>query len=130
MAQLLRYALVGTVSNGSAYVAYLLLTAAGIGPRLAMTVVYVAAATAAFWGNRWLTFHHRGSVASSGSRFALAHLAGYATNLTLLTVFVRWLGLPHQLVQAIAIVLVAGLLFVLSRNFVFVDIIGKPGGQP
>ena len=42
-----------------------------------------------------------------------------AANLALLVLFVDWLGFPHQIIQAGAIVVVALWLFVLSRYFVF-----------
>ena len=51
-------------------------------------------------------------------------------NLLILALFVDWLGLPHQYVQAAAIVVVALFLFALSRFFVFVpDHSGKNSGS-
>jgi len=117
--QLVRYAVVGIASNLAGYLVYLFITWLGVGPKTAMTCLYLLGATVSFVGNRQWTFGHRGSIAAGALRFAFAHLLGYLLNLTLLVVFVDRLGFPHQLVQGIAIFVVAGFLFVLFRWFVF-----------
>ena len=117
--QLARYGLVGLASNAAGYLVYLALTATGLAPRYAMSLLYTVGALAGFFGNRRLTFSHRGSVMSSGLRYALAHLGGYALNLFLLTLFAERLHYPHQAVQAAAVFVVAAYLFVTFRLFVF-----------
>lgn len=117
--QLLRYAALGLLTNGAGYLAYLGLTWAGLDPKLAMTLLYVGVAVASYAGNRTLTFSFRGGVLGSGVRFALAHLGGYCINLLLLALLVDRMGLPHQAVQAAAIFVVAGYLFVALKYFVF-----------
>jgi putative flippase GtrA len=117
--QLVRYAVVGIASNVAGYLAYLLITWLGVGPKLAMSCLYVLGATVSFIGNRRWTFSHEGSISASAVRFAIAHALGYLLNLSILLVFVDHLGFPHQLVQAVAIVVVALFLFVLFRLFVF-----------
>lgn len=126
MQQIIRYGLVGVATNALAFGAYLLLTWLGVPPKTAMTLVYLLAAVAGYWGNRQLTFAHRGSVLGSGARYVLAHAMGYAVNWTLLAVGVDRLGHPHQLVQAFAILAVACLLFVAFRFFVFADATPTP----
>ncbi|MDP3891508.1 GtrA family protein, partial [Nocardioides sp.] len=86
MQQIIRYGLVGVATNALAFGAYLLLTWLGVPPKTAMTLVYLLAAFAGYWGNRQLTFAHRGSVLGSGARYVLAHGMGYAVNWTLLAV--------------------------------------------
>jgi putative flippase GtrA len=117
--QLVRYAVVGLASNVSGYLAYLLITWLGVGPKLAMTCLYLLGATVSFVGNRRWTFSHEGSIGASAARFAIAHALGYLLNLSILLAFVDHLGFPHQAVQAVAIVVVALFLFVLFRLFVF-----------
>ena len=119
MKQLLRYAVVGIASNVAGYLAYLAVTAIGIGPKSAMTGLYALGALVSFLGNRRWTFAHRGSVSGSALRFAVAHVLGYLLNLAILVVFVDHLGFAHQAVQAVAIVVVALFLFTLFRTFVF-----------
>jgi putative flippase GtrA len=84
-----------------------------------MTLLYGVGATIGFIGNRRLTFSHTGNVLGSGFRYILAHLTGYFLNLAILLVFVGHLGYPHQLIQAIAIFVVAGYLFIVFKFFVF-----------
>jgi putative flippase GtrA len=119
MRQLVRYAVIGLATNVSGYTVYLLVTWAGIEPKVAMTSLYLIGAIASFFANRRWTFSHQGSIAAGGIRFGIAHLLGYLLNLGLLLVFVDRLGFPHQAVQAVAIVLVALFLFALFRWFVF-----------
>jgi putative flippase GtrA len=117
--QLISYALVGIASNAAGYLIYLLLTYFWPHPKLSMSILYVVGATVSYLGNKSLTFRHTGGHVSSGIRYLLAHLAGYAMNLGLLTYFVDVVGLPHQLVQASSIFIVAAFLFVAFKFFVF-----------
>jgi putative flippase GtrA len=119
MRQLVRYAAVGIATNVSGYAVYLLVTWAGMEPKVAMTSLYLMGAVASFFANRRWTFSHEGSIAAGGVRFGIAHLLGYLVNLGLLMIFVDRLGFPHQAVQAAAIVIVALLLFALFKWFVF-----------
>lgn len=117
--QLFRYGVVGVVQNAAGYLLYLLVTWLGVPPKLALTVLYAAGATASFFGNRKFTFRHEGAVLSSGPRFVLAHVAGYLITLLIQLVVTDRLGYPHQLAQGVAIFVVAGFLFVTFRYFVF-----------
>ncbi len=119
MRQLIRYGLVGIASNLTAYFIYLIITYLGIGPKLAMTFVYLVGASVGFFGNRNWTFAHRGALAGTASRYGLAHLIGYLLNLAILTIFVDHFGYAHQWVQAAAIIIVAGFLFFAFKYFVF-----------
>lgn len=117
--QLIRFAFVGIVSNLAGYLLYLLLTYFGATPKLTMTLLYVVGATIGYIGNRNLTFAHKGSLFGSGVRYLLAHCVGYGINLVILIIFVDKLGYPHQWVQAVAIFVVAGCLFIAFKFFVF-----------
>ena len=115
--------MVGAVSNLTIYFVYLLITYFGVEPKAAMTLVYIVGAFIGFIGNRKWTFAHRGASASAALRYALAYLLGYLLNFLILYTFVDRLGYGHQGVQAAAIVIVAGFLFVVLKNFVFREII-------
>ena len=118
-AQLLNYALVGLLSNGLGYVLYLFLIALGSTPKLTMTALYITGALISFVGNQRLTFSYQGGTLGSGIRFVLAHAVGYAINFCLLAVLVDHFGYAHQWVQALAIFVVAGYLFLALKFFVF-----------
>ena len=115
----MRYAVVGIISNLSGYFAYLLLTLISVGPKLAMTLVYVTGASVGYFGNRQWTFAHQGEFFSTLIKYGLAHCCGYLLNFIILYVFVDRMSYPHQVVQAVAIIVVAAFLFILLKYVVF-----------
>lgn len=117
--QLLRYAVVGVLTNSLGYVAYLVSTYVGGTPKSTMTTLYIIGVLISFLANRSFTFQHNGPIGAAGMRFLAAHLMGYLLNLFLLFVLVDKLSFPHQYIQGMAIIIVAFFLFVLSRAFVF-----------
>ncbi len=117
--QFFSYALIGVLTNVLGYATYLGLTYLWGAPKLTMTALYLAGASIGFLANRRFTFRHDGGIGITGIRYLLAQVAGYLLNLVLLLLFVDWFDFPHQIVQAIAIVVVAIFLFVLLRIFVF-----------
>lgn len=119
LAQLVKYGIIGLLSNACGYALYLLLTELGAPPKLVMTLLYLTGALIGFFGNRRLTFSYQGGFLGSGFRYILAHTLGYGINLALLTVFVDHFGYAHQWVQAMAILVVAGYLFLTLKFFVF-----------
>ena len=119
MRQLVRYGLVGVVSNVTIYFVYLFITYIGVEPKTAMTLVYIIGASLGFIGNRKWTFDHRGKSSSASLRYVLAHLFGYLLNFLILFTFVDRLGYFHQLVQALAIIIVAAFLFIVFKYYVF-----------
>jgi putative flippase GtrA len=119
MRQLIRYGLVGIVSNLSIYIIYLLMTYLGVEPKIAMTFVYVIGASIGYIGNRNWTFSYRGNQFSAGLRYTLAYFFGYVLNYLILFILVDHLGYLHQWVQAGAIIIVAGFLFVVLKYVVF-----------
>lgn len=121
MEQLIRYGLVGVVSNVAIYFFYLIITYLGVEPKTAMTLVYVIGTVVGFIGNRKWAFAHRGDFSSAALRYVLAHLFGYLLNLLILLVLVDHLGYAHQWVQILAIIIVAGFLFIVFKYFVFHD---------
>ena len=120
MLQLIRYGFVGVVSNAAMYAVYIFITYLGVEPKTAMTLVYVIGASIGFVGNRKWTFAHRGDSFGAVLRYVLAHVFGYLLNFMILFAFVDRLGYAHQWVQAGAIVVVAGFLFIVFKYFVFV----------
>lgn len=119
MRQLIRYGVVGVMSNAAIYFVYLLITYLGVEPKTAMTLVYIIGAAIGFIGNRKWTFAHRGDASSAVIRYILAHLSGYLLNFLILFTFVDRLEYAHQWVQAMAIMIVAGFLFIVFKYFVF-----------
>lgn len=119
--QLIRYAIIGIASNFAGYVAYLLLTFFLVGPKIAMTFVYLTGASVGYFGNRRWTFGHKGKILTAVIKYTLAHICGYTINFFILYVFVDRMSYPHQAVQLVAILVVAGILFLVFKKFVFAD---------
>jgi len=92
-----------------------------------MTTLYLLAALIGFFANRRFTFFHDGHIGVIGIRYLLAQFVGYLLNFVILLLFVDWLDFPHQIVQAIAIVVVAIFLFVVLRVFVFAPSLAVTG---
>lgn len=116
---MLRYGLVGLFSNACGYGLYVLVTWFGVPPLVAMSLLYSAGALIGFIGNRKWAFSYEGKALPSLVRYWITHCIGFGLNFSMLYVFVDRLGYPHQLVQAIAVFVVAGFLFVMFRLFVF-----------
>lgn len=125
--QLFTYALIGVLTNVLGYAIYLILTYLWGAPKLTMTALYFVGASMGFLANRRFTFRHDGGIGVTGIRYLLAQVAGYLLNLVLLLLFVDWFDFPHQIVQAIAIVVVAIFLFVVLRLFVFAPSLAVTG---
>lgn len=117
--QLVRWLIVGTVVNAALYLVYLGLTASVLGPRTAMTVVYVAGVLLGFIGHRSWSFEHRGRPEPALMRYLGAYLLGYFLNLAGLQFGIEILGWPHQLVQGVMVVVVAISMFAMQKYFVF-----------
>jgi len=119
--QMVRFAVVGVTSNVLLYLLYLLLTSAGLGYKVSMTLLYFLAVLQTFLGNRAWTFRHIGDMQRSLVRYFSSYAIGYLLNFVLLYVFVDRFGLAHQWVQAGAIIGIALLLFLLQKYWVFWD---------
>jgi putative flippase GtrA len=117
--QVWRFGVVGVGTNLAGYLVYLAVTHAGLAPKIAMSLLYGLGATLSFVLNRHWTFGHQGGVSGAGLRFAMVHCGGYALNFAMLAVLHDRLGWPHQMVQGLAVVVVALCLFVAFRLFVF-----------
>jgi putative flippase GtrA len=117
--QFLRYVVVGLASNLVCYLAYLGLSALGMDPKLAMTILYAVGVLQTFFFNKKWTFKQDGAVPAAFYRYCIAYGAGYLLNLAVLYVLVDLQGYPHQLVQATMIVVLAMMLFLSQKFWVF-----------
>ncbi len=118
--QFVAYALIGICTNAVGYAIYLFATHVWGAPKITMTVLYIVGAYSSFIANRRFAFRHDGSLGVAGGRYIVMQLIGYIVNFGMLLVFVDMLNFPHQIVQAIAIGVVAIFLFVVLRLYVFV----------
>jgi len=117
--QVIRYGLVGVLNNLLGYLIYLLITWFGVDPKIAITILYPAAAATAYFGHSKYSFSYQGRHTNTLLRYALAHFVGYGVNFVMLFVLSDRLKFPHQAVQASAIFVVAAILFLMFKYFVF-----------
>ena len=117
--QFARFAIVGVVSNAALFLFYLLVTQVGMGHKLAATLAYGLGVAQTFVFNRGWSFRHDGAAGPALGRYVAAYGSGYLLNMIALFVFVDRAGMPHQWVQGIVIVVLAVLLFVLQKFWVF-----------
>lgn len=120
--QVIKYLITGMVSNGIGYCFYLIATMyVGLGPKTAMTGLYITAALVNFFVNRRWTFRATASMQRSATRFLLMIIFGYFINLIGLYVCVDLAGWPHQLVQAGAIAIMTIYFYTLNKWYVHAD---------
>lgn len=117
--QLLRYGIIGVLSNAVGYLLYLAITAAGLEHKLTMTLLYVIGVAQTFIFNKRWTFRHNGMYRPVLIRYCISYAFGYAVNLLALYMLVDCLGYPHQIVQGMMIVALAAMLFLLQKFWVF-----------
>ncbi|MDP1652022.1 MAG: GtrA family protein [Rhodocyclaceae bacterium] len=117
--QFTRYVIVGLASNTFLYFLYLLITWFGIGPKTAMTLLYSAGVAQTFYFNRSWSFGHKGRASSALLRYIAAYAFGYVFNLAALLLLVDSWNWPHQWVQGVMIFVIAVMLFLLQRYWVF-----------
>ena len=119
LTQFSRYAIVGLASNAIGYVLYIALTRLGLGPKLAMSLLYGIGILQTFLFNKRWTFGHRGACGSVFARYCIVYGLGYVVNLLVLILLVDQVGLQHQWVQGVMILIVAVVLFTAQRYWVF-----------
>lgn len=117
--QLARYAIVGLLSNVFGYLLYLAITALGMEPKLAMTLLYIIGTLQTFFFNRKWSFSHDGAFQGPFIRYILSYAFGYLLNLAALLILVDWVHWPHQIVQGVMIFILAAMLFLLQKYWVF-----------
>lgn len=119
LGQLLRYGVIGVLNNLLGYLIYLVVTWLWLDPKVAVTLMYPIGTATAYFGHSRYSFVYSGCTSHGIARYFIAHLIGYGANIGMLYLFSDRLGYPHQLVQAVAIVAVASILYLLFRYFVF-----------
>lgn len=117
--QLMRYVIVGLASNLACYLVYLALVSLALNPKLAMSITYGVGVLQTFVFNKRWTFQHGAAQDSAFYRYCSAYGAGYLLNLAVLYVLVDCYGVAHQLVQATMIVVLAIMLFLAQKFWVF-----------
>jgi putative flippase GtrA len=117
--EFLRYAVVGAAINFLGFLLYVLFTTLGVSPVLTISIFYPLHIGLAFYLNKKWSFRHEGRISPSAVRYLIAYLCCYASNVSALKFFNGYLGYSHLIVQAITIFVIALLLFLAQKHWVF-----------
>lgn len=115
---IVRYAVAGVLMNLVGYAIYVLVTYFGVEHKIAMSCLYFIGIGVNFYVNRRWTFKATGSSLSGFGRYVIVIILGYLLNLVWLYIFADYMGFAHQVVQALAIVLMAGYFFAANKFIV------------
>jgi putative flippase GtrA len=91
----------------------------GVDYKWAVSILYTASAIQTFFLNRRWSFQYNGNAQWAFIRYLLAYAFGYLLNIFMLIVLVDVAGFPHQLAQGAMIPIIAVLLFLLQKFWVF-----------
>ncbi len=116
--------------NGCGFLIYALITTLGVSPVLTISIFYPIYIGLAFYLNKKWSFNHKGRLSTSAVRYLIAYIGCYLSNAAALKFFSGYLGYSHLIVQAITIMIMAFLLFLIQKYWVFrVRGIAVPHGQ-
>lgn len=119
LGQLIRYGIVGLTSNAVGYLIYLAITKAGIEHKIAMSLLYGVGVAQTFILNKRWSFRHSGAHRIAFVRYCISYSFGYFINLASLYILVDRFGYPHQIIQGMMIIVLAVMLFVLQKFWIF-----------
>lgn len=117
--QLARYGIVGILNNLLGYLIYLIITFFLLDPKIAISLFYPIGAVTGYLGHMKYSFTYHGKNTNAWGRYFFTYLIGYVINLMMLWILSDIFHFPHQAVQALAIFIVAGVLFFMLKYFVF-----------
>lgn len=117
--QLLRFLIIAVFSNAFLYLIYIVLTGFGLDYKTAMTLLFVLGTLQTFLANKRWTFSHQGLPGLAFLKYASVYCFAYLINFLALVVLVDYQNIPHQIVQAGTIPILAVMLFLLQKFWVF-----------
>lgn len=117
--QFASYVIIGLTANGLGLLGFAVLTGLGLSPEFAISIIYPTHITFAFILNKSWSFSHKGHIPTSAVRYLIAYIGCYVLNVAVLKFFSGYLGYSHLIVQAITILVMALLLFLAQKYWVF-----------
>ena len=105
--QFIRYGFSGLINNLLGYFVYLVLTFFWLKPKTAIILIYFLAGTTGYFLHMKYSFAYHGSNINVLLRYILTYMICYVINLLVLVILTDVFHFSHQLVQALAIFIVA-----------------------
>ncbi|MEL7444445.1 MAG: GtrA family protein [Pseudomonadota bacterium] len=118
---LMRYGIVGLVSNTLLFLIYLVLEALGAAPELAATIAFALGCAWTYIANRNWSFASDTAHGFAAPRYVLTYAMGYVFTIGTLFLTHRVFGWPHYVGQLCAILIAAVAIFLLLKVWVFQD---------
>lgn len=118
-AEVIRFVIVGLKSNVVYYLLYVALTSVGVGPKTAVTAVFVFGIVYAFWFSKAFVFRNRQKLSWQFFRYLLVYALLLFLNLVLLDFATLGLGISHLISQPLISLVLTAPLFLLLKFFVF-----------
>lgn len=119
LAEAIRFGLVGIKNNVVYYLLFVVVSLAGAGPKLAVTIIYIFGIIYTFWFNKGFVFRDLHPSGSQFARYIFVYFVGWALNLVLLDITIAQAGVNRYLAQALLIFPLAGLTFLALKLYVF-----------
>lgn len=117
--QAARFGVVGVVSNAVGFCLYLIFTWFGVGHKLAMSILFCLGTAQTFVFNKQWSFQYRHRDRTVMLRYLATYCLGYLINLAALFVLVDYARFPHAQVQGAMILVIAAMMFLLQKYWVF-----------
>ena len=117
--QLIKFIIVGIISNLVLFCVYLLLTKIGLGYKFAMSLLFIIGVIQTFTANKTWTFQHTTPIKGAYLRYFSIYALGYLINLIVLVVAVDELAFQHQWVQGVMTIFLGLFFFILQKFWVF-----------
>jgi putative flippase GtrA len=116
--ELVKFVIVGAISNIGLYVLYLILTESGVGHKASMSLLYLIGVVQTYFFNKQWTFRDKSSH-KVFLTYIIINLVLYGINLASMIFWVDYLKFPHQIIQGFMIIIIAGIFFFLQKKFIF-----------
>jgi len=118
--KLIRYGIVGAISNGLLYLLYVGLTLLlSLAPLLASTIVFAIGIGVTYIGNALWAFDRPKSHGYSLPRYVLTYFSGFCVQIGVLSGLISVFGMPHLIAQLIGMGAAAVTIFLLLNLWVF-----------
>jgi putative flippase GtrA len=117
--QWIRFSLVGIKANIIYYLLYILMTMAGLGPTMSVTITYLFGSAYTFWLNKGFVFRDSDLARHQFACYLLVYIVAWGLNIMTLDFMISRLGIHHVMAQGILICVFAVLIFLALRFLVF-----------
>jgi putative flippase GtrA len=117
--EFIRFVLTGIATNALGLCGFYLLIRSGLDPLIVVSIFYVFSVSLAFVLNKQWSFSHAGDFTWSAVRYVVAYVICYILNMLALDYFSRQKASPPLIVQSVAVIIAAVLLFLAQKFWIF-----------